>query len=540
MPKTTVNTPTGQITVNHPEGASQDDILEFAVRQHEAQLRAKADRRAETIASNPAEFDANSPEFRERYGAALPGFTGGVENFFAGAGKFLADRRRGLGQLIGSTSQDEIDEARELDRDLMNTKAGLAGNIIGGGAFTAPLALTPGINTGLGASLAGGAIGFTEPVASGESRGVNTLLGGAGGFAGQRISRALGGGSSRGVVSNLNRAEREALRRGRELGFKATPGTASGSTRLRQIEAALESKPFTSGPLNRIKDSNQLRANQIVADAIGEVDDVVDSTTLGRAFNRMSEGFESFAESIPNRPIPQDRGQAFLRSLADEYADVFDVPVMQQPLIKRLTKLIASGEATGAQLRSLTSKLGNRANTMMTSAAGDRDMGRALLSAKEFVDDLIEEGLPLDDLLSYRALRDQYRNYSLITSRQNVINKSSGNVNLNALASALESKAKRGFVRGQDRSALFDAARFGQAFRPIVGNSGTATRSMGPADVALGLPANIASRAFFSPASTAIASQGNQTLKNIGSLLGPAADPKLLALLGASAATGAN
>jgi len=68
------------------------------------------------------------------------------------------------------------------------------------------------------------------------------------------------------------------------------------------------------------------------------------------------------------------------------------------------------------------------------------------------------------------------------------------------LASVLQSEDRRGFTFGGNRSPMYEAARFSQAFAPIVGDSGTATRSAlpGPTDWLLSLPFNIATRAYTS------------------------------------------
>jgi hypothetical protein len=54
---------------------------------------------------------------------------------------------------------------------------------------------------------------------------------------------------------------------------------------------------------------------------------------------------------------------------------------------------------------------------------------------------------------------------------------------------------------------MYEAARFSQAFRPIVGDSGTATRSMeySPLNMLLSMPTNLAARAYTSaPASSVL------------------------------------
>jgi hypothetical protein len=61
---------------------------------------------------------------------------------------------------------------------------------------------------------------------------------------------------------------------------------------------------------------------------------------------------------------------------------------------------------------------------------------------------------------------------------------------------------------GGNNSEMYDAARFVQAFPEIVGNSGTATRSVGAADYLTGLPGNLLMRAYLSRPVAAAASAG--------------------------------
>lgn len=54
-----------------------------------------------------------------------------TEKVLAGVGKAIVDTGRGLGQLVGAVSREEVEEARKLDAPLMKTGAGMAGNIAG-------------------------------------------------------------------------------------------------------------------------------------------------------------------------------------------------------------------------------------------------------------------------------------------------------------------------------------------------------------------------------------------------------------------------
>lgn len=105
--------------------------------------------------------------------------TGTVQRMREGAGKMFYDAVRGIGQRLNLVDQKEIDEAARLDEPLMNTGAGVAGNILGNVALAAPLAVVPGANTVLGAGAIGAGLGFAQPTKTGDSVLKNTLGGAA-------------------------------------------------------------------------------------------------------------------------------------------------------------------------------------------------------------------------------------------------------------------------------------------------------------------------------------------------------------------------
>lgn len=155
-------------------------------------------RRAALIASNPAEYDPDSPEFQAKYGA-IAGM-GTIDRLRAGSGKAFVDTGRGVMQLIPGNSEEErrqVALARERDEALMSTKAGLAGNIVGNVALTAPAVLVPGAATVPGAAITGAAIGALQPVTETGERVGNIAVGGAFGAAGQKLFNATGAALSR-------------------------------------------------------------------------------------------------------------------------------------------------------------------------------------------------------------------------------------------------------------------------------------------------------------------------------------------------------
>jgi hypothetical protein len=505
----------------------------------------RQERRAQIQAQSPSEYDPTSSEYRAKYNP-----TGGTgSNLAAGAGKAYADTWRGIKQLTGNMSREEMDEVRRLDAPLMDTKAGIVGNIGGHIATSLPTAAIPGANTYKGAALIGAGLGFMQPVATGEDRLTNTAFGAAGGLGGRYLggkvsdwaSRALansanrkaaessaralavggdsgaeagltgsvnvagrGGGYTFGTVGDdasagLNKPMRQILDRGREMGFKATPGQASGSRALQQLEAKLESQPMTSGPFNQIKaDNAQLLATK-VADAIGVKSKTLDSATLDKAFTRLSDIFDDAADDVARQIDPSD----FLQKFATVQEELRGVSkgFSSHDLVGDLIEHARNGTATGKQLQTLTSKLGKAAYKEMTTPSGDRDLGLGLYAMKDYVDDLLQQGMNGKRLNQFQEARTQYRNLMNVTSRVGAINPSTGIPSGKTLANILQQKDKSGFLRGKNKSDFYDAVRFAQAFGPIVGDSGTATRMplSGAFDFMVRIPYNIAARAYTNP-----------------------------------------
>lgn len=320
-----------------------------------------------------------------------------------------------------------------------------------------------------------------------------------------------GGGSTLGRVgpdpsAGLNEAQRRAMEEGQALGFRTTPGQSTGSRSLQQMEARMESSPFFSGPFNTIKANNQSVLNRTAADAIGETSDTLDAAVLGRAQARLGQVFDEIGNNVP-RVVPEGNIVDRLAAVEQQFDGLLPRPLLNEPLVQRFVNLTSRGEMTGAQLRDLSSKLGRASKNQMSSTGGDRELGRALSSVKDVVDDVLGESLDPASRAAYDAARAQYRTLMLLTQRQNVVNPASGNVSGPNLAAALQSADKNGYLFGRNSSDLYNAARFAQTFKPIVGDSGTATRTMEmtPWNALLSMPTRAAAGAYVSQPSVALA-----------------------------------
>jgi hypothetical protein len=324
--------------------------------------------------------------------------------------------------------------------------------------------------------------------------------------------RMRGGGSTFGAVGDdpsagLEVPSQRIADRARELGFRMTPGQATGSRSLQQLEAKLESQPMTSGPFNTIKAHNARLVARAAAESIGENSSTLDDAVLSRAENRIGRVFEDAADDVTRQIDAGDfvRTYATIKDEVHGLVKGFD----KHPLVEDVTNLAVSGNATGKQLQSLTSKLGKAAYKEMSTPSGDRDLGGALYRLKDYVDDLLTQGMSPDRAARFGQARAQYRNLMLLLSRGGVVNPATGNVSGRSLASVLQSKDRRGYTYGENTSPMYDAARFSQAFAPIVGDSGTATRMplQGVTDMVARIPMNLAARAYTSSPGISLATR---------------------------------
>jgi hypothetical protein len=398
-----------------------------------------------------------------------------------------------------------------------------AGAITGaiGGALQ-PVAATPGMTN---------PEFFAQKV---EQTGAGTVFGGLAGYGADRLSKLLfgtkppampmpgqpgvggaqvnvtttptatvtGGGMTPGVVgpdasAGLTAAQQSILGRGKEMGFRTTPGQETGSRSLQQMEARMESSPFTSGPFNTIKDANQKILNRATAKAIGVDSAELSNPVLAQAQRQISNVYQQVA-SPQVKKVDGNTIQTGIEIVDKAFEGLTTQPFKNNIFVQQVQNIAAKGEASGNELQALSSKIGKRAKNEMTTAMGDRELGSALFQLKEMVDDALAQGLSKEQQAAFQQARANYRNLMTIRSNQGVVNPSTGNVSGLNLASALTRKDPQGFVFGSNQTPMYEAARFAQAFKPIVGDSGTATRSMevSPLSMMLAAPTNIAARAY--------------------------------------------
>lgn len=183
-------------------------------------------------------------------GAKLPPLTAdptegmsGLDKFRAGLGKAMVDTARGIGQMVpGLVSREDVADSRRRDAPLMNTGAGIAGNVVGNVApMVAAAPFLPAVASISGGAALGAVNGLLQPSTStGETAG-NALLGAVAGGAVPAVVRGVQ--VARSAAEPFYQAGQNAIV-GRALNRAAGADAPAVAARLQ--EAA---KPFV-GPSN--------------------------------------------------------------------------------------------------------------------------------------------------------------------------------------------------------------------------------------------------------------------------------------------------
>lgn len=291
MPKYQITSPDGRkFEVITPDGASQDDVLNYAKKQFSSQN------------TQQQNFDPTA------------NMSGG-KKFLAGIGKAMVDIGRGAGQMVGAVSQEDIDRARELDKPLMETGAGMAGNVAGNIAATLPTAFIPGVNTITGGAATGAVLGALQPAGTGESRLNNAIAGGAvGGIipAATNAFRSIKAGvydpvasQDKIIASTLTKmsgndpsALIQALRQGsaKTPGVNLTAGQLSRNEGIAAIEDALMAQN-PSGSLARNAQNNRTALADALRGLAGTPEDMAQALSAreGAANSLYGQAFKSDA-----------------------------------------------------------------------------------------------------------------------------------------------------------------------------------------------------------------------------------------------------
>lgn len=436
MPIYTLEGPDGKkYRIEGPEGATAEQLAAVIQGGSSKEQRAAAQREADRKNYDPTNGMS------------------GTEKFLAGVGKAMTDVARGAGQMVGLVDRAEVAESRQRDAALMNTGAGIAGNVLGNVAALAPTAFIPGANTIAGSAVIGAGAGLLQPSESTGETVRNVAIGGAIAPAAIMAGRAIqAGAEGLGAVRDTftragqDRIARDVLRasatnaddaiRNLQTARPLVPGsrpTAAQVARdpgLAQLERTMLNNPEMAAPLQQRYMAQQAARNQAVRNVAG-TDDYYNAIREGRrifanedyarALNQgidpqMAEALAPQMQSLMSRPSIQE-AQAVARRLAaesdqaiDDFGSLQGLDWLKKALDNQISRASGPGSSIGRQeLRALMQTRDDLMATLDDLAPGYRAANENYAAMSRQVNSM---DVARDLLRRYEHVSAQYGNNS--------------------------------------------------------------------------------------------------------------------------------
>jgi len=452
----------------------------------------------------------NAPAYDDKWPDANPAEgMSNVELGLAGAGKSVVDIGRGLKQIgmeagnLAGVVDDEavtdyrehIDQINKQDAPLMETGAGLTGNVAGTLATTmipagiaanatkavnlprTAAALSKFVNptTAVSATATGGVHGAIQPVGTDQSRLENTGVGAATGLA-SNAALKVGARAAEPVKQNLSKAGRAAADLLRKNGIDLDLAQQTGSKLATRVSSYLDDSPATVGAQQEFRDGQQRQFNRAVLKLIGENADAATPDVLGRANTRIGKVFDDFAEANPLNydNVLRKQMAALLRRAERELEPGQVVPIKK--MVNHINERgMADGAILGRTYQNARSSLGRM------SKGGEK--GYFARQLREVLDDSLERTVKSqgDDagLTAIRNARRDYRRYLQIEDGVGL--NESGDIVPTTLYNRVASKGNRAqTLRGRGDQELVKLARAGKMLlKNKTPNSGTTARIAG-------------------------------------------------------------
>lgn len=420
-------------------------------------------------------------EFAKKVGYGQPASPtegmSGFQKFAAGMGKSLVDTAEGVSQLFGGASAADIEQRRAQDAPLMESGAGMAGNIVGQGLqmavpVPAGAALKATSWAGkaapyVGAAARAGVFGGAQGVAGGESRLTNAGQGAALGIAGQGIASSAGA-LGRGAIQRADPYTAQLADKAKQFGIKLGVPNISENPLVRTVASQMERLPF-SGAGGRFR-GNQEAVNRAVGEAIGvpnakriTPDVFADAKSrIGSEFNRLS---------ARNHLSLNTQHVADVKAVVDEAGKLGGADLgnsVRNWANDLFSRVDANGVIPGAAYKSFDSKIGKA-----MAAGGEKSLYLGQL--RESVRNAMDSSISAGDRAAWKAARQQWA--ALKTVEPLVAKSGNGNIPptqlMNRVTSDGAGKVRMAAGKGGD---LGELARVSQRFLKDAPNSGTADR----------------------------------------------------------------
>lgn len=364
----------------------------------------------------PANAQQQNAMFQQRNAqnvAAQPA----VETALQGIGKSFVDTGRGIGQMLGLVSPQDVQESRRLDEALTNTNAGSLGNLTGQAAQT--LALGGGLGAGAKAlsltgravpyvqsALAGGAFAGSQPVAPGESRAVNAGLGTALGAAGEAVPAGLRALSGKAVPA-ISLAKQDAIATAQKYGIPLHLSQVTDNRFLQSIGSAAKYLPFSG---TTAADAAQRTAfNRALASTIGQSADDLTPSVLSAARAANSNGYNALFDrnTVKFQPQTLSRLGAIWKQAEQ------DIPPDQAKVVQnQITKYFDAAQANGG---TIPGRLYQNVRQTVQKVEGQNSPSKYLVGqVRKTMQDAANQSIGPQDAAALQALNQQFGNIKIL------------------------------------------------------------------------------------------------------------------------------
>lgn len=457
--------------------------------------------------SDPGEYDPTSKEWQAKYGATSN--MTGMDKFMAGAGKAVVDTGRGIKQLAldvaspfrsGNQADEyaaQISESKKLDAPLMNTGAGIGGNLAG---TLATMVLPAGVvgkaaqaanigrvGTGIaagargfvnpatltGGALSGAAQGAIQPVGTDDSRLLNIGLGGATGGVAQAAS-GLVGRIAQPIVKMLKPDQQKAVDTLLKNDIPLDAAQQSGSTRALQAKRMLTDNPITAGGQKDQFEKTATAFDEAALRTIGETSDTANEATMARAAKRIGGVMEAVAQRTPVKADNQLLNElSNISSSASKELEKPQAAIIHGQIDEIIDKAATNGAIDGKAYQNIRETLGR------ISGTGSPGVKHWAGQLRNELDSALQRSATGADADALKQARIQWRNLEGISK---VVGSEAGeHISPSKLANSLNTSAyggKAAMVRGRGATDLMRLAKAGKAIIPDkFPQSGTAPRA---------------------------------------------------------------
>lgn len=361
------------------------------------------------------------------------------DKFRTGYGKAAVDLGRGVGQMTGITSRQDVADSRQRDAPLMQTTAGKVGDLTGSIANFIPTAAIPGANTLAGAAAIGAGAGLLQPSTSTGETLANTGMGAVSAPAGLLLGRGAGvaynsgkslvqpffGKGQQAIAARTLQAaagdQAPALATALEQHADALPGLQSttaqvaGHPGITQLDRSLRNIPDFNVPLTRRDTANQ---SALVTALKGIAGDDASRAAAVAARGQASKPLYDLVDqamvpsdpklqSLLTRPSMQDAWKQ-AKQIAAEKGDQLVIPGESSPMAG------AAGAAfnntvpqySGKAIQYLKMGLNDLVNTGPQRGIGGKQLG----AMKDTLGEL--QGWMADNIPALKAADQRYQSFS--------------------------------------------------------------------------------------------------------------------------------